>query len=73
MKEVEMISNNKVTTVCYGEKREWDSRKVAQAYFLEAMMNSDGSEHDRYSAIYIQLQIGLNYCTDKDDIDTKVY
>ena len=44
-----------------------DDREEAQAYFLEAMMNSDGAEHDRYSGIYIQLQNGLDYCTDEDD------
>ena len=26
-----------------------------------------GAEHDRYSGIYIQLQNGLDYCTDEDD------
>ena len=48
--ELAMNPNRKVTTVCYGEKQEWDDREEAQAYFLEAMMNSDGAEHDRYSA-----------------------
>ncbi len=32
-----------VTTVCYGNVREWDSRVEAKRYFLEAMLNSDGS------------------------------
>lgn len=54
-------------SVCYGKKQDWDDREEAQAYFLEAMMNSDGAEHDRYSGIYIQLQNGLDYCTDEDD------
>ena len=62
MSELAMNPNRKVTTVCYGKKQEW-----AQAYFLEAMMNSDGAEHDRYSGIFIQLQNGLSYCTDEDD------
>ena len=64
--ELAMNPNRKVTTVCYGKKQEWDDREEAQAYFLEAMMNSDGAEHDRYSGIYIQLQNGLDYCTDED-------
>ena len=67
MSELAMNPNRKVTTVCYGKKKEWDDREEAQAYFLEAMMNSDGAEHDRYSGIYIQLQNGLDYCTDEDD------
>ena len=49
------------------KKQEWDDREEAQAYFLEAMMNSDGAEHDRYSCIFIQLQNGLSCCTDEDD------
>ena len=67
MSELAMNPNRKVTTVCYGKKQDWDDREEAQAYFLEAMMNSDGAEHDRYSGIYIQLQNGLDYCTDEDD------
>ena len=67
MSELAMNPNRKVTTVCYGKKQEWDDREEAQAYFLEAMMNSDGAEHDRYSGIFIQLQNGLSYCTDEDD------
>ena len=65
--ELAMNPKRKVTTVCYGKKQEWSDREEAQAYFLEAMMNSDGSEHDRYSGIFIQLQNGLDYCTDEDD------
>jgi hypothetical protein len=30
-------------------------------------MSSEGSERDRYTGIYIQLQNGLNYCTDKEE------
>ncbi len=65
--ELAMNRKRKVTTVCNGQKRVWDSREDARSYFLEAMMNSDGSEHDRYSGIYIQLQNGLSYCTDGED------
>ncbi len=65
--ELAMNPKRKVTTVCNGQKRVWDSREDARSYFLEAMMNSDGEEHDRYSGIYIQLQNGLSYCTDGED------
>ena len=67
MSELAMNPKRKVTTVCYGEKRVWNDREEAKAFFLEAMMNSDGSEHDRYSSIYIQLMNGLSYCTDEDE------
>ena len=67
MSELAMNPERKVTTVCYGKKQKWDDREEAMQYFLEAMMSSDGSEHDRYSGIYLQLQNGLSYCTDEDD------
>ena len=67
MSELAMNPNRKVTTKCYGKVKVWDDREEAQAYFLEAMMNSDGSEHARYSCIFIQLQNGLSCCTDEDD------
>ena len=65
--ELAMNPNRKVTTKCYGKKQVWDDREEAQAYFLEAMMNSDGAERDRYTGIFIQIQNGLDYCTDEDD------
>ena len=67
MSELAMNPNREVTTVCYGEKREWADREEAQAFFLEAMMASDGAEHDRYAGIYIQLQNGLDDCTDEEE------
>ena len=57
---------NKITTVCYGKKDEWNSRKEAEAFFLEDMMGSDGSERDRYTNIYIKLQMGMDFCTDDE-------
>lgn len=62
-----MNHKRKVTTVCNGQKRVWDSREDAKSHFLEAMMNSDGEEYDLYSGIYIQLQNGLSYCTGGED------
>ena len=67
MSELAMNPKRKVTTVCNGQKCVWDSREDAKAYFLEAMMNSDGADHDHYSGIYIQLQNGLDCCTDEGD------
>lgn len=63
-----MNNNYKVTTICYGLKREWKDCEEAKSFFLNAMMNSEGAEHDRYSSIYIQLQNGQEYCTDKTNL-----
>ncbi len=65
--ELAMNRKREVKTKCYGEIREWNDREEAQAFFLEAMMNSDGSEHDRYSCIYIQLINGESFCTDEEE------
>ena len=65
--ELAMSKTQSVTTKCDGEVKKWDNREEAKDFFLEAMMNSDGSEHDRYSAIYIQLMNGLPFCTDEEE------
>ena len=65
--ELAMPRSCKVTTVCHGYKKVWDDREEAMVFFLEAMMNSDGAEHDRYSGIFLQIQNGLDFCTDEDD------
>lgn len=54
-----------IKTVCYGHEDIWTSRKKAMDYFREGIFCSDGSERDRYTRIYFQLQDGLNYCTDE--------
>ena len=53
------------TTVCYGEKRNWKTLDEALEFFLEGMMNSEGSERDRYATIYSKLQSGLLFATDE--------
>lgn len=57
------------TTVCYGEKQEWTSRKEAKEYFFQAMMgcDSNSSECGRYAKIYAELATGLALCTDEED------
>lgn len=55
-----------VTTVCYGKVQEWDDRSEARKFFLEAMMNTDGAERERYSNVYFKIIRGFDYCTDSD-------
>lgn len=56
-----------VTTVCYGERKVWDSRKEAAAFFLQGMTATEGSECERYTAIYTKLMMGLEVCSDDAD------
>lgn len=52
-------SKDSITTVCYEEVREWDERAEARNHFLEAMMNSNGAERERYSNVYFQDHSGI--------------
>ena len=36
-----------VITICHGQKREWADRSEARKFFLNALMNSEGSERER--------------------------
>ena len=56
-----------VTTVCYGEKQVWDSRKEAADFFLQAIAGTEGSECERYTTIYTKLVSGLEVCSDDAD------
>ena len=64
--ELAMNSKRTVKTKCYGQVKTWNEREEAEDFFLEAMMNTEGAEHDRYTAIYTQLVNGLTYCTDEN-------
>lgn len=55
---------DKVVTICYGQKKVWETRKAAEKFFLEAMANSEGSERERYLNIYTDLQSNLTVCRD---------
>lgn len=55
-----------VTITCYG-RTEKVPRKDALNFYLEAMMNSEGSEQDRYTTIYCQLKEGQKVCSDEED------
>ena len=60
-------NSDEVTTVCYGKIQKWDSRSEAKRYFLDALLNTEGSERERYSNIYLKLQQGYSYCSDSND------
>lgn len=59
-----MKKKQRVTIICYGEEKVWNSREEAEAFFLQAMAGSEGSEQNRYAAIYTKLQMGMEVCSD---------
>lgn len=56
-----------VTTICYGEKQVWNSREEAKTFFLAGMAASEGAENQRYTKIYLELMMGKDVCTDKEE------
>lgn len=63
----EIVTSQPVQTICYDKVKTWESREKALEYFRVAMAYTEGSEHQRYSNIYMQLQLGENVCTDMID------
>lgn len=55
-----------VVVICYGQQ-EIMERKDAMAYYLDAMRNSWGAEHERYETIYWQLYDGALEASDQVD------
>ena len=55
---------------CYNRYEYWPSRANAKKMYLEGMMCCEGSEQERYTNIYCQLEQGATYAT--DDYDEKV-
>ena len=53
-----------VTTICYGQKQEWDDRWKAVDFFKEGVMACDGSEKERYTNILLKLLAGETECSD---------
>lgn len=54
-----------VTVICYGKKQVWDSREEARAFYLDAIANSDGSEKERYTNIFLDLESKMEVCCDE--------
>ena len=53
-----------VTTICYGQKQEWDDRWKAVDFFKEGVMACDGAEKERYMNILLKLLAGETECSD---------
>ncbi len=37
-------------------------------FFFQAILESEGSEQSRYMKIYNELKMGLDFCTDGEDV-----
>lgn len=52
-----------VKTICYGKERLWDKKEEAIEFFIDCMLNSEGSERERYY-ILSSLKANLKVCKD---------
>ena len=53
-----------VKTICYGKERIWDKKEEAIEFFIDCMLNSEGSEKERYCNILSSLKASLKVCKD---------
>lgn len=53
-----------VKTICYGKERIWDKKEDAIDFFVDCMLNSKGSERERYCNILSSLKANLKVCKD---------
>lgn len=53
-----------VKTICYGKERLWDKKEEAIEFFIDCMLNSEGSERERYCNILSSLKANLKVCKD---------
>ncbi len=56
---------NYVKTICYGTERTFDDRQEAIDFYETCVVNSEGSERERYVEILIDLRSGKLVCSDK--------
>ena len=55
---------NTVKTICYGKEQIWDKKEDAIEFFVDCMLNSEGSERERYCNILSSLKGNLKVCKD---------
>lgn len=53
-----------VKTICYGKEIIWDKKEDAIEFFVDCMLNSEGSERERYCNILSSLKANLKVCKD---------
>ena len=66
MSNVTTLKKGQVQVICYGQRETWRSRQEAKKFYFEAMVCCEGSERDRYTNIYIDLEDGKTLCSDGD-------
>ena len=49
------LTNEPVTVICYGKEKQFNSRQEAYDYYKQGVLETDGSEQNRYATICTML------------------
>lgn len=60
-----------VTVHCYGTAERWNSRAVCTEFYKAGAIACDGSESERYAAIYIGCLFGYKIASDGEPLRKK--
>lgn len=66
------LTNEPVTVICYGAKKEYSSRKEAYDFYMEGVLASDGCEKNRYATICSMLEFTNNPVVGDDEYYDKL-
>lgn len=66
VKEEIKMKKETIEITCYGSKEIWHDREKAKEFYLLGMNECEGSEKERYAAIYCQLCNGQIICSDEE-------
>ena len=58
---------DKVTTICYGQEKQWDDRWDAIDFYSQGAAACDGAERARYETILLKLLAGEAVCSDETE------
>lgn len=65
------VTDTAVTIHCHGEVERWNSRAVATAFYRLGAIACEGSEGERYNAIWAGLKCGDSVPTDGMPLRTR--
>lgn len=66
MKQFKPRNKSWVVVWCYRRPEIWKKSSAAKDFYLEGMSACEGSEQERYSNIFIDLNNGYRICSDEE-------
>lgn len=60
------IDDEAIITLCKQERRKWNTRTEARAYFHHMYMTKPMGERECYGDVLMQMLLGKKFCADKN-------